>query len=280
MAAPTQGIGLEERDSILPTPNIPTKGPGIFGPDYSVADNVPLPGEVGVRDGDDFDSVLGAVKGAAYYIDLIGFGESSSFMTRGMGVKPLGVNVWMKSGLKCSNGADAWQYIEGIPTGNAVGKKLADGLKSAGLPGLRGIAPGILEDAEEALNPIPVMGAIFGSQYPLCSLESKRVGDQDNNIQNSATGNYYVENHETVEMVNGTPFQKRWVQTGSLTQSQWEKAPKTHCPDGSKKSDHRVGDCKLEIIGRSEGFVGDSWKAAALAAVAIVGIAIIVKMRR
>jgi hypothetical protein len=165
---------------------------------------------------------------------------------------------------------------------------LSDGLQSAGLPQLRGIAPGILEDTQEALNPIPVMGAIFGSQYPVCSLQSKRVGDQDNSIQNPTTKNYYVENPEAVKMVGGVPFQKRWVQTGSLTQSQWEKAPKEFCPDGTSKKNHRAGDCKLEVIG-NEGFLGswslpgdfvpDDWIQTVFAAAAIVGVAFLVKMK-
>ena len=40
-----KSVGLENRSAILPTPNIPDKTPGVFGPDYSFADNVPLPGD-------------------------------------------------------------------------------------------------------------------------------------------------------------------------------------------------------------------------------------------
>lgn len=248
------GTGLETRTNILPTPNIPTKVPGVFGPDYSFADNLPLPGQVGVRDGGNLSDVVDAVKGAAYYIDMIGFGESSSPLTRGMPVKPLGVNTWMRTGQKCSNGADMWMYVEGIPKGDALGKRVQDGLRSAGLPGMRGLAPGILEDAKGALDPFPVMSAVFGSGFPLCRLESKPVGDQDGNIQNKATGNYYVENPETVVRRDGRPHQARWVMDRSLDQASWEKAQKTHCPNGLPKKNHRDNDCSKDIISNQQGF--------------------------
>lgn len=271
----TSGIGLETRTGILPTPNIPDKTPGIFGPDYSFADNVPLPGEVGIREGDSIGSVIDAVKGAAYYVDLIGFGQSSSSLTQGVGPgggpKPLGVNTWMKTGFQCSNGADMYMYMEGIPTGNALGKTLSKGLASAGLPQMRGIAPGILEDVEEALNPKPVMSAVFGTGFPSCRLEEKQVGDQDGRIRNKDTGAYYVENPETVtctgggipgrdgRCANGYPVQKRWVKDRDLTYTEYTNAPKTHCPNGYTKTSHRDQDCKKELISRKyEGFVGST----------------------
>ena len=147
-------IGLENRTSILPTPDVTPMGPGLLGPDYSFADNLALPGQVGVRSGDDLQSVTDSVKAIGYYVDMIGFGEASSGLSRGVGPgggpRPLGVRTWMKTGLKCSNGADMWMYLDGIPTGNALGKTISKGLVSAGLPGMRGLAPGILEDAQSA----------------------------------------------------------------------------------------------------------------------------------
>lgn len=267
------GTGLETRTSILPSPNVPIKTPGIFGPDYSFADNVKLPSEVGVRSGDTMDSVFGALGGAAYYIDTIGFGESSSPFSRGLGVKPLGVNSWLRVGLTCSNGAEMWMYNEGIPTGNAVGKRVKDGLAGAGMPGLRGLAPGMLEDAQEALNPVPILGAIFGSGYPSCSLVSKPVGDQDGRIQNPSTGAYYVENPETV--VNGK--QARWVQTADLSQEEWDSAPKTHCPDGYPIGNHKDSDCKKQLLSMTQGFEdgGSSSSTKRAAALALLAVSIL-----
>ena len=167
-------VGLEGRTAILPTPDVKPIGPGLLGPNYSFADNVPLPGQVGVRDGDSMNDVIDSVKAVAYYVDMIGFGEASSGMSRGVGPgggpRPLGVNTWMRTGLKCSNGADMWMYNAGVPTGEALGKRVKDGLASAGLPGMRGLAPGILEDAQAALNPVPIVKALFGSGFPRCRL--------------------------------------------------------------------------------------------------------------
>ena len=257
-------VGLENRTSILPTPKIPDKVPGIFGPDYSFADNVPLPGSIGVRDGNTVESVVGAVKGVAYYVDTIGFGESSSSLTGGMGLKPIGVNTFMKTGFTCSNGADMWMYNEGIPTGNALGKRLADGLKSAGMPGMRGLAPGILEDVETALDPKPIMSAMFGSSTPVCKYVTERVGDQDNVFKNTTTKSFYVDNPEIVFCSNGAkpnlvlgtcdggvPMQGRWVRDSDTAMVE---AKPTFCPDGYPIGNHTDSDClkpitKLSIEG-------------------------------
>ena len=240
--------GLENRTTILPQPNIPTKVPGIFGPDYSFADNVKLPNEVGVYDGNSINSVVDAVKGAAYYIDTIGFGASSSSLTSELGVKPLGVNTYMRTGFTCSNGADMWMYNAGIPTGNAFGPRIAKGLAGIGMPPLKGLAPGILEDAQIALDPVPIMSAVFGSGFPSCKLQEMRVGDQDNIVQNPETCAYYVENPETVTNIGGVPTQARWVFDQGLTQEQYNATPKTHCPDGIAVAKHIDHDCLKGLV--------------------------------
>jgi len=265
------GTGLETRTSILPSPKVPIKTPGIFGPDYSFADNVKLPHEVGVRNGDTMDSVFGALGGAAYYIDTIGFGQSSSPFSAGLGVKPLGVNSWLRTGFQCSNGADMWMYNEGIPTGNALGKRVSDGLAGAGMPPLKGLAPGMLEDAQSALNPVPILGAIFGSGYPSCTLVSKPVGDQDGRIQNPSTGAYYVENPETV--VNGK--QARWVQSTNLSLEDWTNAEKTHCSDGYPTTSHRDSDCQKELVSMAQGFEDSAKSKKSFVAIAIVAAAVL-----
>lgn len=244
-------VGLESRTQILPQPSIPAKVPGIFGPDYSFADSIPLPGDIGVRDGNDIQSVIDAAKGAAFYIDTIGFGGSSSSLTRGMPLKPIGVNTFMRTGFVCSNGADMWMYNAGIPTGNALGKRLADGLQSAGFPAMKGLAPGILEDVQSALDPAPLMSAIFGSGNPMCVYKEEQVGDQDHKILNPATNRYYVENPETVYYRDGVPYQKRWVYYDDLTSDAYKKSPKTFCPDGTAVANHRDTDCLKEIVSTS-----------------------------
>lgn len=276
------GIGLEKRTSILPTPPTPS-GPGLLGPDYSFADNVPLPGQVGVRNGDDLGSVIDSVKAIGYYVDMIGFGEASSGLSRGVGPgggpKALGVRTWMKTGLKCSNGADMWMYLDGVPKGNALGQRISDGLKSAGLPGMRGLAPGIMEDAQSALNPIPIVKTIFGTGFPQCRLETQPVGDQDGNIQNTGSGEYYVQDHETVFQQDGRSVQRRWAYDRDLTQDVWNKAPKTHCADGFRVGNHVGNRCEGALENRTEGFTG-SWLTVGLATVAVLGAAVAVTRLR
>ena len=273
------GIGLEKRTSILPTVNIST-GPGVLGPDYSFADNVKFPDEVGVRDGDSIGSVIDSVKAIGYYTDMIGFGESSSFLSRDLGVSPLGVNFFMRSGLTCSNGAEMWQYIESIPKGDGLGQRVDEGLRRSGLPRLRGLAPGIIEDAKGALDPRPAMQAVFGSATPQCRWEVRQVGDQAGRIQNPGSGKFYIENPETAYGQNGQTVQGRWVFDRDLTKDAWENAIKTHCPDGYPKKGHRNGDCNDIVENRSiEAFSNyDKVSKRILLGVAIVGTLMALKL--
>lgn len=268
-------VGLESRTSILPTPDVQPIGPGLLGPNYSFADNVPLPGDVGVRDDNTMGSVIDSVKAVAYYVDMIGFGEASSPMSSGVGPggrgpRPLGVNTWMRTGLKCSNGADMWMYNAGVPTGDALGKRVKDGLVSAKLPAMRGLAPGILEDAQAALNPVPIVKALFGSGFPRCRLVEQEVGDQDGVIQNPATGDYYVEDKDSVYQKNGRSYQRRWAYDSDMAQDQWEKEKKTHCPDGYRLENHANYDCKMALQSRKEGFADEAKKASALVSVGLL----------
>lgn len=250
-------LGLETRTSILPTPDIP-RGPGVLGPDYSFADNIALPNEIGVRDGNDMASVTDAVKAVGYYVDTIGFGAPSSGLTRGMDIKPLGVNFWMPTGFTCSNGAKMWAYHEGIPKGDALGERIKNGLNNLGY-GLRGLAPGIVEDAKEALNPVPIMESVFGTGFPQCRFEVKPVGDQNGRHINPSSGRSYVENPETVQMINGRAHQGRWVFQISLPSDIYRNTPKDFCPDGYRPANHEGNDCNLRLVStRMEGFQGKS----------------------
>jgi hypothetical protein len=272
-------VGLETRTSILPTPEIPS-GPGVLGPDYSFADNIALPNEIGVRDGDTMSSVTDAVKAVGYYVDTIGFGQSTSALTRGMDIKPLGVKFWMPTGFTCSNGAKMWQYVDSVPTGDALGERIKNGLNNMGY-GLRGLAPGIVEDAKEALNPKPLMDAVFGSGYPQCRFEMKPVGDQNGRYVNPASGKSYVENPESVQMINGVAHQGRWVLETNVTKAQWDAAPKTHCPDGYRPGNHEANDCTRRLVStRQEGFISQSNQTKQiLLATGVIGILLYLKHR-
>lgn len=246
--------------SILPTAKTPEE-PGFLGPSYDFADNLKIPKQVGVYKGDSLSSVIDSVKGAAYYIDMIGFGEPSNQFTRSMGEKPtpLGVNYFMKTGLRCSNGADMYYYVNGIPKGDALGRRVQYALRESGLPQLRGLAPGILEDSKDALNPVPVINALLGSGYAKCRKVTLPVGDPKGSLQNPdipplnpgekwQKGDTFITG--PVQRINGFPHQTRWIQDIDdrgkpiyLTQTEYNEAPKDFCPDGSAKSEHMGSDC-------------------------------------
>lgn len=59
------------------------------------------------------------------------------------------------------------------------------------LPKLRGLAPGMLEDAKDALNPMPLLQATFGSAYPKCTQVSLPVGDISGKIK-SENGDEWI----------------------------------------------------------------------------------------
>jgi hypothetical protein len=214
------------------------------------------PASIGVKRGGELGDVLGAVKGVIYYGDMIGFGEASSSFTKGMpSLKPLGVNYFVNSGLICSNGASMWEYVQTIPTGGALGEKVKQAIRGVGLPQMRGMAPGILEDAQFALNPMPVINAVVGSGYPQCRLVKKPVGDFDGKIYN--VDDVLLVDPEGLIEENGRYYQEHWIQDRKvkgrprpgeepdehyarsdaiqLPYDEWDKAPKTHNENGCLK---------------------------------------------
>jgi hypothetical protein len=249
-------VGNEKRANVLPVGT--ASGPGFLGPSYNPADEMLPPAAVGVRRGGDLGDVVGAVKGIIYYGDMIGFGAPSSGFTRGMpGLRPLGVNYFVNSGLTCSNGATMWEYVKTIPEGNALGNKVRDALKGVGLPALRGMAPGMVEDVKFALNPYPVINAVVGSGYPKCKLVKNLVGDIDGKITN-VDGVLLVDPVGLIKGGDGRYYQQRWVQDYypvqlrtaqqesqesaedraepiQLAYEDWEKEPKVYKEDGCRK---------------------------------------------
>lgn len=230
--------GSEKRTSILPS-MVPS-GIGFFGSPYKPADAMMTPPQIGVEVGDSMGDVINAVKGVGFYADQIGFGAPSTGLTQGMPLQPLGVNYFMKTGLSCSNGADMWQYMQGITQGDALGEKLKMVMAEMGLPPLKGLAPGMVEDAENALNPSPLINALFGSGYPQCKQVTLPVGDAYGRIADPDTGEEWISNPDTA-VNNGDGYvQTYWVQDKdsqgnpvNLTRDQWVAAPKTYNPDGT-----------------------------------------------
>jgi hypothetical protein len=229
--------GSETRTSILPTMDVRMEG--FLGSAYNPADAMLAPSQIGVRAGSSMDDVVAGVKGVGFYIDQIGFGAPSSGLTRGMPLKPLGVNYFIKTGNICSNGAAMWYYMEGIPKGDALGTRVTNELRAQGFPELKGLAPGIIEDAKSALNPEPLMNAILGSGYPQCKKVTRMVGDSYGRIQDQDTGVSWITEPNTATWNGGTYVQTKWVQDTdgngpiSLSRDEWTKAPKTMKEDGT-----------------------------------------------
>ena len=230
--------GSEKRSTMLPS--IVPSGIGFFGSPYKPADAMLTPQQIGVEVGDSMGSVINAVKGVGFYSDQIGFGAPSTALTNGMPLKPLGVNYYIKTGVKCSNGADMWQYMRGISEGNALGEKTKRVMEEMGLPPLKGLAPGMIEDAENGLNPAPLMSALFGSGYPQCKQVTLQVGDAYGRIVDADTGENWIGEQDGVARTNDGYVQTRWVQDTdrggnpiNLTRDQSVSEPKTFNPDGT-----------------------------------------------
>lgn len=230
--------GSETRTSILPS-MIPS-GIGFFGSPYSPANAMLTPAQIGVSVGDSMGDVINAVKGVGFYADQIGFGAPSTGLTQGMPLQPLGVNYFIKTGVSCSNGADMWQYMQGITQGNALGDKIKDAMAEMGLPPLKGLAPGMIEDAENALDPSPLMNSLFGSGYPQCKQVTLPVGDSYGNIADPDTNENWIGDMTGLQNTGNGYVQTKWVQDTdkngnpiNLTRDQWTSAPKTFNSDGT-----------------------------------------------
>ena len=213
---------------------------GYFGPDYSVADNILLPGAIGVRQESSFEAIFDAVGGVNYYIDTVAFGGPTFFDSQNL--QPAGIRYFLNTEMRCSNGATMSEYLDGITRGDLLGETVKDALASAGLPGLRGLAPGILENARDALDPRPLFDAVTASSYPVCQQVQCPVGDSYGAIRNAndpdPTKKYIVD--PVTYDANGMPTQTRWVQAYdsdgdriSVTKDEFAAAPKCFNADGS-----------------------------------------------
>jgi len=233
--APQQGS--EKRTSVLPS-MLPSNL-GFFGSPYSPADAMMTPPQIGVKVGDSIGDVVNAVKGVGFYTDQIGFGAPSTGLTNGMPLKPLGINYFLNTNVKCSNGANMYEYIQGIPEGNALGDKVKKAMEEMGLPPLKGLAPGMIEDAENALNPVPLINSLFGSGYPECEQVTLQVGDAYGRISDPDTGEPWISEKDSAFYDGGIYKQTKWIQRKvngmpvNMTRDEWVATPKTYNPDGS-----------------------------------------------
>lgn len=253
---PSTQMGNENRSSVLPAEK--SDDADFNPPPYSFADELPFPDQVGVRRGGSLDDVASAVSGIAFYADMIGFGGPSTGMTASLPIRPypMGVNFFVRTPTKCSNGADMWSYVNGIPRGDIFGEKVKEGLRRLNLPQLRGLAPGILEDARDGLNPTPIANAVFGTGYAKCKQVTMPVGDHFGRLQNVDGVDMVTQLYPgDIKTINGKPHQTRFVLDEWVTKEDWDKEHNTaaYCPDGSLKDNHEGYDCTKPMT-QAEGF--------------------------
>ncbi len=211
--------------------------PGFFGPSYNFADELRSPKEIGVRSDGSPDGISKAVAGIGYYSDVMGFGEATGInkSVNGNNMAPMGIRYFMPTGATCSNGALMWEYVDSIPKGNLLGNRVKQALSDMGLPGMRGLAPGIMEDARDALNPVPIFRAAMGSGYPKCKQVTLPVGDGYGNVKSPYDGSVWIKGR-----IDPGPTQTKWVQDTDqngnpifMDQTDFMNDSKKFYPDGS-----------------------------------------------
>jgi hypothetical protein len=217
---------------------------GYFGPEYNFAANIALPGEIGVRQEPSVGAIIDSVAGVNYYVDVIAFGGPTFFDSHNP--EPMGARYFLNTEMRCSNGATMSAYFDGVTKGNLLGDSVADALASAGLPGLKGLAPGMLENARDALDPRPILSAVTASGYPVCQQVQCPIGDVNGSIKNAREDTPYI--LDPVDYVNGMPTQTRWVQaydsTGSalqITKDEFAAQPKCYNADGTYMENPATG---------------------------------------
>jgi hypothetical protein len=196
----------------------------LLGPNYSYADELPAPSELGIGRNGSFDGIMRAVGGINYYVDAIGFGEATMLARQqGMNQSPLGIRYFMKTGQQCSNGADMYEYIDTVPPG--LSGRIGGEIRNALGVDMKGLAPGIVSDAASALNPLPLFNAVMEGGYPKCKKVTLPVGDTRNSIKSRYNSNNVWIN-EPVQLINGQPTQTRWILDKYLSQNEWNSTPK------------------------------------------------------
>ena len=213
---------------------------GLLGPNYNFADQLTTPSEIGIERDGSFGGVLKAASGVSYYVDAIGFGENTYFLRdQKPGQRPLDLRYFLKTGQVCSNGADMYEYNDTVPKG--MGGRAGEMVKTVVGANLRGLAPGILEDAVDGLNPLPMFNVVMASGYPQCKKSTLPVGDDHGRIAShfdkndvfirEPTRTKYVRNGEFKGVSEGNKeFQTRWVLDKYISQEDYEAAEKTESP--------------------------------------------------
>lgn len=158
----------------------------VLGPVYDYSGELKSPDELDIRMGDgSLDGIGRAAAGVDYYAGALGYGKSVGLSKNEPTMSkqhPLGLNFFLKTGATCSNGANMYEYVSTVPVGipGELGDKLAKEMNGIRLQGL---APGIINDAGNALNPAPFFNAVIGSGFAKCKQETQPVGDYEGKLK-------------------------------------------------------------------------------------------------
>jgi len=208
----------------------------VLGPTYDYSREIKTPGEIGIQFGNgSWNGINNAAAGIDYYGSVIGYGESSGmaaadFRQPKMTQHPLGLRYFTKTGVSCSNGADMYEYVNTIPGGlpGRLGKEIEDTLGVH----LRGLAPGMFEDAAKALNPMPMFNAVMNTGYARCRKVALPVGDIEGNIVSSGSNNktWWIDpSKETITTgPDGKPQVAHWIFDSWVTAEEYNTDTKVY----------------------------------------------------
>ncbi len=193
-------------------------------PTYDYAGELATPADLRIGRGGGFGQIGDAIAGVNYYFDSVGFGDATGFAKmwgnrQFSDQKPLGVQFFAKTGRRCSNGEPMYEYISTIPKGDILGQRIKTEIERTGLPPLKGLAVGALEDARDALNPAPFFAAISDPGDQKCRKLRARVGDARGRLSSPKDPKNVWVTGPTIPDSQGMPTQEFWVKEGFSTQT-------------------------------------------------------------
>lgn len=203
-------------------------------PKYSFSDEMAAPSDLGIRREASASAVIDSITGVNYYVDSMAFGQPTGLSLQQGGAfvrnqRPLGIQFFVNTGLQCSNGASMSEYVSTIPKGDALEPSVQNLLRKGGLPPMRGLGPGILEDVKDTLNPQRLFTQLQSTSFAACKKVRLPVGDSKGQIRSSEDpSNVWIEG--SVQWVNGQPTQERWIFDRWISKEAWNAHPKTEAP--------------------------------------------------
>lgn len=155
----------------------------LLGPSYSYSNNINTPGQLGMSDNGDLQTLGNDVGGLISYVDLLVSGNGQASKTGG----PLGDRFFMKTGAMCKDTTtgkkvDRYIYFNNIPTGNFGVLTGGTGLQ---FNGMRGLIPGTITSLG-VLNPFGIMRSFMSGDTPPCQQVTLETVDVNNNASSES----------------------------------------------------------------------------------------------